>query len=422
MLDPKFIRDNSKIVRDSTKKRGMDPNLVKVFLETDEEWRKIKGENDNLRSQRNKISQEIKQAKKEGKKIDPILKKAKELPKKIELNEAKRKDLEERRQELLETIPNILDKRVPVGDPTKNKTLKVYKKPTKPKFPPKGHEELLVNLDQLDISRAAKVSGARFYYLKKDLARLNHALINFALELLHKKGFTVMQTPYMIKKEALKGAMNLASFKDDVYKIEDEDLYLIGTAEHAINAYYMDEVIDVSKPIRFAGFSSCFRKESGTHGKDTKGIFRVHQFEKVEQFIFCNPKDSWKEFELLKNNAIEIFKKLGIPFRTVILSSEDMNKIPTITIDLEGWFPTQKAFRELGSCSNCLDYQARRSRIKYLEKNERKLVHTLNNTAIATERMLACIVENYQKKDGSIEIPKALQKYMGIKAIKPTKK
>lgn len=422
MLDPKLIRDNPKIVKESVKKRGMDPKQVDLFLELDEKWRKVKSENDQLRSQRNKISQEINQAKKAKQKIEPILKKAKALPKKIEQNEAQRKELEAKRQEVLENIPNIVDKSVPVGDPTKNKTLKIVKKPKKLNFKPKGHEELLVELDQLDITRASKVAGARFYYLKRDIVRLNHAIINLALDFLRKKDFILMQPPYMLKREALKGAMNLTAFEEDIYKIENEDLYLIGTSEHVLNAYHMNEVVNVKKSIKFAGISPCFRKEAGTHGKDTKGIFRVHQFEKIEQFVFCKPEDSWKEFESILKNTIELFKLLDIPFRTVLLSSEDMNKIPTKTIDLEGWFPTQGVYRELASCSNCLDYQARRSNTKYIDGNERRYVHTLNNTAVATERMIACIVENFQQKDGSIAIPKALQKYMGIKAIKPSKK
>jgi len=421
MLDPKFIRDNAKIVKDSQKKRGLDPKEVDKFLDLDSKWRKLKGENDNLRSARNKISLEINLAKKAGKDIKPFLKKAKEIPQKLAKLEQKLKGIEEERRDAQESIANILSKDVPIGDSSKNKILKVIKKPKKFTFKPKGHEELLVNLDQLDIIRAAKVSGSRFYYLKRDIARLNYAIITFALNNLTKKGFIVVQPPFMLKKEALKGALNLAAFKEDVYKIEGEDLYLIGTAEHALNAYYLDEAINVNQPIRFAGISSCFRKEAGTHGKDTKGIFRVHQFEKIEQFVFCKPEESWKEFDLLLNNTIDLFKQLEIPFRTVILSSQDMNKIPTKTIDFEGWFPTQKEFRELASCSNCLDYPARRSRIKYVKDGKREFVHTLNNTAIATERMIACIVENYQQKDGSIAIPKVLQKYLGKKMIKPEK-
>jgi len=222
----------------------------------------------------------------------------------------------------------------------------------------------------------------------------------------------------MLRREVLEGALPLGSFEEMIYKIDGENLYLIGTAEHALNAYYMNEIINVDKPIRLTGISPCFRKEAGAHGKDTKGIFRVHQFEKVEQFVFCKPEDSWKEFDLILKNSIELYKKLEIPFRVVLLSSEDMGRVATKTIDLEGWFPAQNCYRELGSCSNCLDYQARRSNIRYQNKDKLEFVHTLNNTAIATERMITCIAENFQQKDGSIKIPKALWKYTGFKEIK----
>jgi len=422
MLDPKLLRENPDKIRASQKKRGLDPKSIDEALKLDTQWRKIKNENDNLRSERNKFSLEINKAKKKGQKIDPIVKKAREIPKKLNKNEEKLREIVQKRNAVLENIPNLVDKSVPVGNETKNKTLKVYGKPKKPKFKLKGHEELLTNLDVLDIERAAKVAGSRFYYLKGDLVKLNQAIINFALDFLRKNKFTLIQPPYMLKKEALKGALNLSAFEETIYKIEGEDLYLIGTAEHALNAYYMNELIRINEPIRFAGVSPCFRKEAGSHGKDTKGIFRIHQFEKIEQFVFCKPEKSWEEFELIKNNAVEIFKQLGIPFRTVLLSSQDMGSTATKTIDLEGWYPTQGKYRELASCSNCLDYQARRSNIKYEKQGKREYVHTLNSTAIATERMITCIVDNYQQKDGSIEIPKVLQKYMGIKALKPQKK
>lgn len=307
-----------------------------------------------------------------------------------------------------------------LGGSEKNKVLKVIGKPKKLGFKARGHEELLLALNQLDIERAAKVTGARFYYLKRELVKLNQALINYALDFLMKKGFVAIQPPYMLRRESLKGALNFAAFEEMIYKIEGEDLYLIGTAEHALNAYHMNETLqENSLPIQFVGISPCFRKEAGAHGKDTKGIFRIHQFEKVEQFVFCKPKDSWKEFELMLNNSIALYKGLGIPFRVVALASEDISKTATKTVDLEGWFPGQGAYRELGSCSNCLDYQARRSNIKYEYKGLRQYVYTLNNTAIATERMLACLVENYQQKDGSIKIPKVLEKYCGFKIIKP---
>ncbi len=267
------------------------------------------------------------------------------------------------------------------------------------------------------MNKAAEVSGARFYYLKRDIVKLNQALINFALDFLAKKDFVLVQPPFMLKRNILNSALPFAAFEESIYKIEGEDLYLIGTAEHALNAYYFNETISGKNlPIRFAGISPCFRKELG-NSKDTKGIIRVHHFEKIEQFVFCKPEDSWEEFDLLLKNSEEILKKLEIPFRFVVLSTGDIGRVPTKTIDFEGWFPSQKAYKELGSCSNCLDYQARRGNIRYDEAGKLNFVHTINNTAIATERMIACLVENHQLKNGSIKIPKALQAYMKKKVI-----
>jgi len=419
MLDIKFIREHPKEVKESQKKRGISEKNIDALLGLDEKWRKLKLEVDNLRSDRNKVSKEINEAKKQGRKVDELLKRAKEIPLKLQEKEKFMSETVDKRNSLLKEIPNIIDKSVPVGDASKNKVLKSYGKPKKLKFNAKDHADLLTNLDCLDTKKASEVSGSRFYYLKNDLVKLNYALINFALDVLKKKEFVLVQPPFMLRKEILEMALNLNSFKDAIYKIDEEDLYLIGTAEHALNAYHSNEILNLENPIRLAGISSCFRKEAGTHGKDEKGIFRAHQFEKVEQFIFSKPENSWKEFDLLLNNTIEIFKALEIPFRTIILASGDTGFIPTKTIDLEGWFPSQKTYRELGSCSNCLDYQARRANTRYQDKKEVKFVHTLNNTAIATERMIACIVENNQQKDGSISIPKALQKYTGFKVIKP---
>lgn len=423
MLDIKLIREKPKEVKESLKKRGLDEKQVDELLALDERWRALIKETEDTRAERNKISESINAAKKAGKKIDDIIKRAKEIPGKLADLEKELKEVEEKRIFILENIPNIVDKSVPVGDPSKNKIIKIIGKPKKFSFPVKGHEELLLALDNLDMERASKAAGARFYYLKRDLVKLNFAVINLALDLLRKKGFVLIQPPYMLNRAALKGAVTLAAFEEMIYKIEGEDLYLIGTAEHAMNAYYMNETLKGEElPIRFAGISPCFRKEAGAHGKDTKGIFRIHQFEKVEQFVFCKPENAWKEFDLLLNNTIEIFKALEIPIRAVILSSEDMGRVATKTIDVEGWFPSSNTYRELGSCSNCTDYQARRSSIKYEDKNERAFVNTLNNTAIATERALVALVENNQQKDGSIKIPKALQKYTGFKEIKMVKK
>ncbi len=418
MLDIKLIRENPQIVEESQKKRNQPIGDVKKVLEIDKKWRELKEEVDGLRSRRNKISEEINKAKKERKEIEEFLNEAKKIPKLLEEKEKLMNELKEQRDSILKEIPNIVDKSVPIGEAKKNKIIKIHGKPKKQKFAIKDHADLLESLDLLDTKKASQIVGSRFYYLKRDLVKLNYAIINFALDYLNKKGFILIQPPFMLRKDALAGAIPLTAFEEMIYKIEDEDLYLIGTAEHAINAYYMNEVMPINKlPLRFAGISTCFRKEAGSHGKDTKGIFRIHQFEKIEQFVFCKPEDSWKEFDLILKNSEEMLKLLKIPFRFVILSSQDMGRVPTKTVDFEGWFPSQKAYRELGSCSNCSDYQARRSNIKYQDRNELKFVHTLNNTAIATERMIVCIVENYQQKDGSIKIPEILVKYMGKKKI-----
>jgi len=424
MLDINLIREKPKLVKESQKKRGLDEKEVDELLKLDKAWRSLKQETDKIRAERNRISEEINQAKKQNNKAEAekLIKRAREIPEKLSNNENRLKELEEKRNFILENLPNLVDKSIPTGGAEKNKVLKLIGKPKKFSFPVKGHEELLTALDCLDIERATKVAGSRFYYLKGDLVKLNYAIINFALDFLRKKGFTLIQPPYMLNRNALKGAITLTAFQEMIYKIEEEDLYLIGTAEHALNAYYMNEILDAKKlPIRLAGISPCFRREAGCHGKDTKGIFRIHQFEKVEQFIFCRPENSWKEFDLILKNSIELFKKLGIPIRAVVLASGDTGRVATKTIDIEGWFPSQKAYKELGSCSNCLDYQARRSNIKFQQGSELKFVYTLNNTAIATERAIVCLAENYQQKDGSIKIPKVLWKYTGFKKIEAKK-
>ena len=419
MLDIKLIRENPDLIKKSQKKRGFPEEDVDKVFSLDKQWRELKDEVDKLRNKRNIISKEINEAKKEGKNAKELLEEARKIPSLLAKKEKSMDELKEKRDSLLKEMPNLVDKSVPVGDATNNKVMKKFGKIKKFSFQPKDHADILETLDLLDTKKASEIAGSRFYYLKGELVKLNLAIINFALDFLNKKGFTLIQPPFMLRKQALEGALPLNAFEEMIYKIEGEDLYLIGTAEHALNAYYMNEVIEKTLPIKFAGFSPCFRKEAGSHGKDTKGIFRIHQFEKIEQFVFCRPEESWKEFEIVLKNSEEILKKLEIPFRFVLLSSQDMGRVPTKTIDFEGWFPSQKAYRELGSCSNCLDYQARRSNIKYKENNELKFVHTLNNTAIATERMIACLVDNFQQKDGSIKIPDVLLPYMsGKKFIK----
>ncbi len=423
MLDINIIREKPEKVKKSMKKRLLSVEKVNNLLKVDKKWRKIKNEIDKLRHKRNEISKQINKAKKTKKKkqAEKLIKQAKEIPDKIKKKEDRLGKTQEKRLSIWKNIPNIVNKDVPAGVEENSKVLKKYGK-IKKKNLGKSHAEIMESW-LIDTKKASKVAGSRFYYLKGDLVRLNMAIINFALDFLKEKEFTLIQTPYMLNRKALEGSITLDVFKDAIYKIENEDLYLIGTAEHALNVFHSGEEINPKQlPLKYAGFSSCFRKEAGSHGKDTKGIFRIHQFEKVEQFIFSKPENSWKNFDLILNNSIELFKAMEIPFRTVILAAGDTSKSATKTVDLEGYFPSQKKYRELASCSNCLDFQARRTNTKYQKKGCLEYLHTLNNTAIATERMMTCLVENHLQKDGSIKIPKALQKYTGFNKINPKQK
>ncbi|MFA4887186.1 MAG: serine--tRNA ligase, partial [Candidatus Nanoarchaeia archaeon] len=343
MLDIVYIREQTDLVKESQRKRGMPETDVDQLLSLDKQWRELKEESDHLRNRRNTLSHEINETRKKGKDISHLVKEAKELPSQLETKEKVMIELKLKRDALLKELPNLVDKSVPTGDATANKVIKTFGKIKKLSFTPKDHADILEALDLLDTKKGSEVAGSRFYYFKGDLVKLYHALLQFALDFLRTKKFTLIQPPYMLKREALEGALPLGAFEEMIYKIEGEDLYLIGTAEHAVNAYYMNEVLPLDKlPIRFAGISPCFRKELGSHGKDPKGIFRVHQFEKIEQFIFCTPEMAWKEFDLILKNSEELLKALEIPFRFIILSSGDTGRVPTKTIDFEGWFPSGK--------------------------------------------------------------------------------
>jgi len=319
------------------------------------------------------------------------------------------------------TIPNFIHESVPIGqDETTNKEIRKWGQVSQPDFKIKDHVDFLTSLDLVDLERAAKVAGARFYFLKNELVRLNHALIQYALDFLSEKNYTLVQPPYMINRNSMEGAIIAEDFENVIYKVEDEDLYLIGTSEHAVAAMHSDEILDGTKlPIRYAGVSPCFRKEAGAHGKDQKGIFRVHQFEKIEQFVFSRPEDSWKEHEKMLETAEEFYQKLGIPYKVMLLSSGDMGKISAKTYDIEAWMGGQNAYREIVSCSNCLEFQARRLKIRFRDKtNEQtQFLHTLNSTLVATSRTLVAIIENFQTKDGHITVPQVLQKYLGKNTI-----
>ncbi len=425
MLDIKLIRKKTKDIRENLARRNQAHILEQfdLLVKQDEKWRCSLQDLEKLKAQRNTLTREIAELKKKGKSASQKLKLAKIFPKRIAKLEEDTNRLKEEINGLLLRIPNLIHKSVPYGESEEdNKVIKKAGKKPKFKFKLKSHVDLIEDLDLADIERAAKVSGARFYYAKNELVMLDLALKKLALDLLIKKGFTPLEPPFMIRREPYEGVTDLGDFEDVLYKIEGEDLYLIATSEHPIAAMHMNELIDKDKlPLKYAGISSCFRKEAGAHGKDTKGIFRVHQFNKIEQFVFCKEEDSWKLFEDLLKNAEELFKKLKLAYRVVNICTEEIGTVAAKKYDIEAWFPVQKKYREVVSCSNCTDYQARRLNIRY-DDNERKVVHTLNSTEIATGRALAAIIENYQQKDGSIKIPAVLQKYINKKVIKPKKR
>lgn len=426
-LDLKFIRENYELIHKDLEKRQQPEKLplLESLLKEDREWRSLKAETDTLKQRRNRITEEIKIAKAQGKKIDRLLKEAKKIPDQIKQNDKKILMLQGSIHEKQFQIPNILDKAVPMGASEEdNTTLWEWgKKPAYP-FKPQSHVDMLENLAIGDIPRAAKTSGARFYFLKGALVLLDYAILRFAMDLLHKKNYALIEPPYMLRRKPYEGATALSDFEDMLYKIEDEDLYLIATSEHSIVAMHMDEILDAKElPLKYAGISPCFRKEAGAHGKDTKGIFRVHQFHKVEQFIFCEPEQSCELHEELIKNAEEIFQKLELPYRIVDVCTGDIGTVAARKYDLETWMPAQNTYREVVSCSNCTEYQAAGLNIRYKTPNgKNRYVNTINSTALATPRTLVAIMENFQNEDGSFNIPKVLHPYMnGIKKIPPKK-
>ena len=417
MLDPRILKDNPEAVREMLKKRNItDFPLDELIM-----LQKRRGDyiikTQQLRRQKNLLSETIADKKKSKQDASFELSQMKQVSALLDQTESEAIQIEGKFNGLMMRLPNWLNETVPVGkDERNNVIVRQNGSIIRPNFSPRDHIELATTLDLVDLNRAAKVSGARFYFLKNELVKLNQALISFALDFLSGHNYTLIQPPYMIRREPMVGSVILNDFEDVIYKIEEEDLYMIGTSEHAIASMHMDEILEgIKLPIRYAGFSSCFRKEAGAHGRDMKGIFRVHQFEKVEQFIYCRPDESWREHERMLALSEEFFRQLGIPYRVMLLCSGDTGKISAKTYDIEGWMAGQNAYREIVSCSNCLDYQARRLRIRFRDKTneETRLVHTLNSTLVATERTMVAILENFQTSNGSVEIPKVLQKYMG---------
>lgn len=430
MLTTKYVREHAEEIRKTIKDRGSKFPLDEL-LGLDEKWRKMKTELQGLQAERNKASLEISEMKKKGVDVQAKIKALGDLKAKLEGMERDLPALEEKIDALLWNVPNILDKSVPVGNPPEaNKELRKWGTIKERNIG--THEEILSKLNMLDMDRAAKVTGARFYYLKGDIVLLEHALTRFTLDLLGKRGFVPVLPPFMLRKKYYRGVAPLATFEDALYKvgetaeaskigeiehIEDE-LFMIGTAEHVLAAMHADELFSGKElPLKYAGWSPCFRREAGAHGKDQKGIFRVHQFEKIEQFVYCKEEDEEKYFNEMLDNTEQIWQQLNVPYRLLLLCTGDTGHQMTKTVDIECYFPGQKAYRELGSCSSAGTWQSMRLDIKYDDKGERKYVYTLNNTAVPMQRALACIVENYVNPDGTITVPDALVPYMGKSKI-----
>ena len=434
MLDIKFCRENAGAVRHSLKKRH-DAEKEKWFedlLAKDEEWRKLNADAENLRARRNSVSREINEAKKAGdeKKAKTLLKEASEIPDKIKTVETQTLSLKEKISFYLTRLPNVLHESVPYGKTDEdNVEMKKWGNPHKPDFLLRNHEQIAEELGGADFERAAKISGRGFVFLKGKIALLEQALVRFAVDSLVKKGFEFVQPPLMLNREAYAAVTDMDDFEKVMYKIDGNDAFLIATSEHPLIAQYQNEVLEEHElPIKLAGLSPCFRREIGAHGVDTKGLFRMHQFNKVEQVILSTSEESWEWHEKLLENTEELWKKLEIPYRVVNICTGDIGIVAAKKYDVEAWFPREQRYREVCSLSNCTEYQSVGLNLKYRvgkqgAQDERKeWVHTLNATAIATSRALRAILENYQEKDGSVAVPKALRAYTGFDAITPEKK
>ena len=422
MLDIKKIRENPAEIRKNLEKRG-SKEVLKQFdelLASDKVYREKLYQYEQLKSEKNNLSLKVNELKKKKEDIKDVVAQVKASNEKLNKFSEELEKHKSKWQLLLMKIPNYVHETVPAGaDEKSNVEVKKWGEPKVPGFELISHAELAEKLNIADFDRATKISGAGWYFLKGDLALLNQALIRYVTDILLDKEFILIEPPHMMKREPYEGVTDLDSFDHALYKIEGEDLHLIATSEHPLTAMHMNETIDVDElPLKYAGLSNCFRKEIGSHGIDEKGLFRRHQFPKVEQVVICKPEDSWLIHEQMLKVAEEVFQALKLPYRIVILSAGDASGVSSKTYDLEIWFPRTKEYKEAVSCSNVTDYQARRLNIKYGKVGgERDFAHTLNSTAIATTRVLVAILENYQNADGSITIPEALLRYMRGKTI-----
>jgi seryl-tRNA synthetase len=415
MLDPKLLKENPGLLRSMLENRKFE-FPIDDFIALDKMRRELIVQVEEFKRRKNLLSRIIST---KIKAHDDTVAEREEMSgigTKLSEMEQQKKAVDARFRASMMTLPNIMDKSVPIGSDAKDNVILRYNgRVTNFDFFLKDHVDIANSLGLLDLERAAKIAGARFYFLKNELVKLNLALISYGLDFLAEKGYTLAQPPFMIRKEPMEGAVILGDFEDTIYKIEGDDLYMVGTSEHSMASMHMNEILDGKDlPLRYASTSPCFRKEAGAHGKDTRGIFRVHQFEKVEQFVYSRPEESESQHDRMLAISEEFYEKLGIPYRTVLLCSADLGKTSSKTFDIEAWMPSQNAYREIVSCSNCTDFQARRLSTRFRDKiNEQtRFVHTLNSTLVATERTMACIMENYQTSRGNVEVPDVLQQYM----------
>ena len=429
MIDIKFLRENPEVVKENIKKKFQDNKLelVDEVIALDAESRKAKQEADDLRANRNKISKEIGALMAQGKKEEAEAKKAEVAAgakRLLELEELE-KELEEKVTNIMMVIPNIIDPSVPIGkDDSENVEIKKYGEPVTSDFEVPYHTEIMEKFNGIDLDSARKVAGNGFYYLMGDIARLHSAVISYARDFMIDRGFTYCVPPFMIRSNVVTGVMSFAEMDAMMYKIEGEDLYLIGTSEHSMIGKFIDTIIpEAELPHTLTSYSPCFRKEKGAHGLEERGVYRIHQFEKQEMIVVCKPEESPMWFEKLWQNTVDLFRSMDIPVRTIECCSGDLADLKVKSYDVEAWSPRQKKYFEVGSCSNLGDAQARRLRIRVAGEDKKKyLAHTLNNTVVAPPRMLIAFLENNLQADGSVRIPEVLRPYMGGKEVLIPKK
>lgn len=428
MLDIRFVRENPDVVKQNIKNKFQNAKLPMVdeVLALDKENREIKQEVEGLRAQRNKLSKQIGalMAQKKKEEAEKIKATVTASASRIEELSAREKEVEERIRTIMMTIPNIIDPSVPIGkDDSMNVEIQKYGDPVVPDYEIPYHSEIMESFDGIDLDAAGRVAGNGFYYLMGDIARLHSAVIAYARDFMIDRGFTYCVPPFMIRSNVVTGVMSFAEMDAMMYKIEGEDLYLIGTSEHSMIGKYIDQIIPEEKlPLTMTSYSPCFRKEKGAHGIEERGVYRIHQFEKQEMIVVCKPEDSKKWYDKLWQNTVDLFRSLDIPVRTLECCSGDLADLKVKSCDVEAWSPRQKKYFEVGSCSNLGDAQARRLRIRVNGENGKYLAHTLNNTVVAPPRMLIAFLENNLNEDGSVSIPKVLRPYMGGKEILIPKK